>query len=306
MMGWYRIWLVALLGALLWPGAGAADAPQTPTLRAHEVMVDGHPMRVWEKPVSGARTRVLLVHGRTWSARPDFDLQVDGADVSLMDGLTALGIAPWAVDLRGYGETPRDDSGWLTPERAVADVVAVLDWLGARDAATSRTWLFGWSYGAMVSQLTAQRHADRLAGLVLFGYPVREGIDVDPEGAAGTAPRQPTTAAAAASDFILPDAVSDAVVEAFVAAALAADPVRADWRGLAQWRALDPAAVRVPTLLLEAYHDPLARDDVHQALFAGLATDDKAWVVIPGGAHAAFMERPRSYFLQQIDAFVNR
>jgi hypothetical protein len=45
---------------------------------------------------------------------------------------------------------------------------------------------------------------------------------------------------------------------------------------------------------------------VHRALFAGLDTDDKAWIVIPGGDHAAFMERPRAYFLRQIDGFMHR
>lgn len=80
--------------------------------------------------------------------------------------------------------------------------------------------------------------------------------------------------------------------------------MRVDWRGLEQWRRLDAAEVRIPTLLLEAHHDPLALDDVHQALFARLATDDKVWVVIPGGGHAAFMERPRRYFLEQLRTFV--
>lgn len=145
-----------------------------------------------------------------------------------------------------------------------------------------------------------------IAGIILFGYPVRPGIDQDPATAAAEPLRQPTTADAARSDFLLPDAVDPRVVDAFAAAALAADPVRADWRGLAEWRALDAAAVRVPVLLLQASHDPLARDDVHRDLFTRLGTDDKAWVVIPGGDHAAFLERPRSYFLRLIDAFVHR
>jgi alpha-beta hydrolase superfamily lysophospholipase len=262
-------------------------------------------MRVWEKSPPRPRATVLLVHGRTWSTVPDFDLQAPGEELSLMDGLAASGIASFGVDLRGYGQTPRDDSGWLTPARAAADVVGVLAWLAARNDASS-SYLFGWSYGAMVAQLVAQGRPDLVRGLILFGYPVRPGIDVDPEVAAGPPPRHPTTAEAAISDFIVPGAISDRAVEAFVRAALAADPIRADWRQLEQWRALDSAAVRVPTLLLEAYHDPLALDDVHATLFTRLATDDKAWIVIPGGAHAAFMEAPRAYFLQQMATFIKR
>jgi pimeloyl-ACP methyl ester carboxylesterase len=297
------IWRPLLQICLLASAAAHAESLQ---LHAHEVVVDGHPLRVWSKRPAEPRAHVLLVHGRTWSTVPDFDLQAPGEQLSLMDGLAAHDIASFGVDLRGYGQTPRDDSGWLTPERAAADVVGVLEWLATRDEAAARPYLFGWSYGAMVAQLVVQARPDLVAGLILFGYPVRPGIDVEPVGAAGPPPRQPTTAEAAASDFILPDAISARAIETFVAAALAADPVRADWRRLDQWRALDGAAVRVPTLLLEAFHDPLALDDVHAALFTGLDTDDKAWVVIPGGAHAAFMEAPRGYFLQQMAAFIHR
>jgi len=294
-----------LLVAALGHGTGPADP------RAHEVRVDGHPLRVWEKrPADSPKSTILLIHGRTWSSRPDFDLQVAGEQLSLMDGLTARGSQAYAVDLRGYGETPRDASGWLTPERAAADVIGVLEWItkqaGADRASAARPWLFGWSYGSLVAQRVAQLRPDLIAGLILFGYPQRPGIDVDPPEADGEPPRRATTAEAAASDFVLPDAISPAAVAAFVQAALAADPVRADWRGLAQWRLLDPAQVTVPVLLLEGFHDPLVRDDAQAALFAGLASSDKAWVVIPGGSHAAFLERPRDYFLAVMDIFMHR
>jgi pimeloyl-ACP methyl ester carboxylesterase len=303
-------WFVALLigglsSAPAWsdsPASGAA--PGKPI--AHEITVDGHPLRIWEKSAAEPRSRVLLVHGRTWSTLPDFDLQVSGESVSLMDGLVARGSAVFGVDLRGYGETERDDSGWLTPQRAAADVAGVLEWLVGQSPDAPRPYLFGWSYGAMVSQLVVQRRPDLVAGLILFGYPVRPGIEREPEDSDGPPPRQPTTARAARSDFIVPDAISERAIETFVAAALAADPVRMDWRRLDQWRDLDAGAVRVPTLLLQGHHDPLALDDVHAELFARLNTDDKAWVVIPGGGHAAFMERPRSYFLQLMDTFVHR
>jgi pimeloyl-ACP methyl ester carboxylesterase len=274
---------------------------------SHEITVDGHPLRIWEKsPAAQPQARMLLVHGRTWSTRPDFDLQVPGEDKSLMDGLVARGIASFGVDLRGYGETPRDESGWLTPDRAAADVAGVLEWLASQDPQAPRPYLFGWSYGAMVSQLVAQRRPDLLSGLVLFGYPVRPGIDRDPEDAADEPPREPTSVLAARSDFVVPGSISEAAIETFVAAAMAADPVRMDWRRLDQWQALDAAAIRVPTMLLQAQHDPLALDDVHAELFARLNTGDKAWIVIPGGDHAAFMEQPRGYFLRQLEGFVLR
>lgn len=143
-----------------------------------------------------------------------------------------------------------------------------------------------------------------MSGLILFGYPVRPGYDQDPENAQPL--RAPTTAAAAAADFLLPGSISEAAIDAFVASALKHDPVRMDWRGLDQWQALDGREVSVPVLLLQAAHDPLARPEVHAELFSALGTGDKSWTVIPGGDHAAFMEAPRKYFLTLIESFVSR
>ena len=110
--------LFTLCTALLVLAATPAQAIE-PT--RHTVSAAGHPVAVWEKSAAGADEAILLVHGRTWSALPDFDLQVEGEELSLMDGLVEAGYAVYAVDLRGYGETLRDESGWLTPGRAADD-----------------------------------------------------------------------------------------------------------------------------------------------------------------------------------------
>ncbi len=81
-------------------GCARADAPDVaaPTkaeLVRHTVDSDGHPMAVWEKSAEEPRGAVLLLHGRTWSALPDFDLQVECEDLSLMDGLVEQGYATY-------------------------------------------------------------------------------------------------------------------------------------------------------------------------------------------------------------------
>jgi pimeloyl-ACP methyl ester carboxylesterase len=180
----------------------------------------------------------------------------------------------------------------------------VLAWIHQRHS--QKPYLFGWSYGSMVSQLVAQRSPDLVSGIILFGYPVREGSAITPPGSAGDPPRRATTASAAAEDFIVDGAISERAIAAFVAQALAADPVRADWRALEQWQALDAAAVTVPVLLMEGESDPLAVDSVQAELFNNLATTDKMWVVIPEGDHAAFLETPRDYFLSILQSFILR
>ncbi|MEL7003834.1 MAG: alpha/beta hydrolase, partial [Bacteroidota bacterium] len=79
---------------------------QLPERVKNTVESDGHPIAVWEKSLESAEEAVLLVHGRTWSAVPDFDLQAEGEKLSLMDALVEEGYAVYAIDLRGYGATP--------------------------------------------------------------------------------------------------------------------------------------------------------------------------------------------------------
>lgn len=265
-------------------------------------------MRVWYKPQLGpvSRGAMLLLHGRTWSSRPDFDLLVPGEQLNLMDGLRALGFEVYALDQRGYGETPRHSTGWLTPNRARDDTVAIINWLKQR-AGTQPLRIFGWSYGTLIGQLAVQAQPESIDGFIAFGYPVRKGVAVTPEAlrTASAPPAVATTAAAAASDFMTPGTISRKASDAFVAQALEADPVRVDWRELEQWQALDPTAVQVPTLLIEGALDPLAIDAEQARFFKGVQHHDKRWIVLPQGDHAAFMETSRTDFLRAIDSFTH-
>lgn len=274
------------------------------TPERHTVSVDGHPLAVWEKSAAGAKEAILLVHGRTWSALPDFDLQVEGEDLSLMDGLVEAEYAVYAVDLRGYGATPRDASGWLTPNRAAADVAAVIDWIAAEREWTTRPHLFGWSMGSTIAELMAERHPGRLASLTLFGYwhDLDETLPPDEQGIEPQ--REKNTAEAAASDFITPGSISERAIDAYVTAALAADPVRTDLRHYDHYNALDPSRLTMPTLVIHGELDPLTPQDQQAKLFMRIGTGHKQWVSVPGGDHAAFLEAPRDYFLRELVAFL--
>lgn len=292
------------------PGApglrAAAPATATPAVRAagpERIAVtadDGFQLAMWRKAPEHPRRAILLVHGRTWSGRPDFDLQVPGESRSFMDALVAEGYAAYALDLRGYGATPRDGTGFLTPERAAADVAAALRAIGDRPA------LFGWSRGSMVSQLASQRTPELMSALILFGYPVDPDRKIPEQTEAQAPARAPTTAKAAAEDFIAPGVISQQAIQAYVEAALAADPVRTDWRHETEWNALAPDAVHVPVLLLQAELDPLARTEPHARMFARLGTIDRQWVVIPRGDHAALLEDTAPRMIAAIRAFLER
>ena len=286
-------WLLTVASLLV---ARAEAAPDRLTL-----VVDGHPLALWTESARSPRATLLLVHGRTWSSLPNFDLAVDGENRSVFDAFVRKGYAVYALDLRGYGSTARDSTGWLTPARAVADVRAALDHIAARHPRIERRpTLLGYSRGAQIAVMLAQGDSRAASALVLFGFP--PGVRQTSAPAVDTPPRAPTTATAAAEDFITPGAASRRVTDAYVAAVLAADPVRVDWRDENQF-AFEPAKITVPTLMVYGVNDPF-RNAASATFFEALATPDRAYVVLPGSDHAAHVENSARAWVHAIDGFL--
>jgi pimeloyl-ACP methyl ester carboxylesterase len=267
---------------------------------------DGHPMAVWARRPATPRGSLLLVHGRTWSSRPDFDLQVPGLKRSVMSSLSEQGFAAYAVDLRGYGETRRDATGWLTPRRAAADIVNVLAWVAQQHPNLPRPALVGWSRGAAAAMLAAQTAPQRLSALVLFGF----AYDPDQEFAEIPTPDKPlmakNTAAAAASDFVSPKVTPKAVIDAFIAQALRADPITMDLKNDGEFNVLNPAKIMVPTLMLYGEHDINVPDEEGSKFFARLGTPDKQMVQLAGADHAAQLEDTHDAWIAAVVNFLTR
>ncbi len=285
------------LVVLLLPALAGAEAPVR-----HELVADGHKLALWEKRPVKPRGTILLIHGRTWSALPNFDLQVEGTARSVMDGLKAADYAAYALDLRGYGDSARDSTGWLTPDRAAADVREALEWIRKSNPGLPAPTLVGYSRGASVSALVAARYPESLSMLVLYGYPAAPR---QPSLAPASPLRERNTAKAAASDFITPGAASQAVIDAYVAHALKANPVRVDWRNEEQF-AFDPAAIRAPTLFLYGARDPLYSPEAVSKLLSTLGTEDRTLVLLPNSDHAAHVENTHSAWWQAIVEFIER
>lgn len=292
--------IVAL--ALLIASAAPAKTDRSP--QRFEVVVDGHPVSVWVKRPVKPRGTILLVHGRTWSALPNFDLQVEGENRSIMDALTQRGYATYAIDNRGYGATPRDQTGWLTPSRAAKDISFVLRWISAREDRRPPV-LLGYSRGSLMSLLTAQLYPDAMSRLVLYAM-VRDLDEKTPPTEVAEPPRLRTTAEMAASDFVTPGAAPQAVIDAYVRQALASDPIRVDWRDEHEWNALDPSKVRVPTLIVQGALDPRANRASEMKLFSRLGTLDRTLVVLPAADHAAHIENAQPAWTDAIVRFIER
>ncbi len=285
------------------PVPAPAGAPQRFT-----VPVEGHPIAVWARLPAAPRATILLIHGRTWSSRPDFDLQVPGLRRSVMQSLADRGIAAYAVDLRGYGGTPRDASGFDTPTRAAADVVAVLKWIAARHPALDKPALLGWSNGAMVAQLVAQRSPARVSSVTLFGFtPAPEyNIPAPAEPAPKVVPKTRNTAGSAVSDFITPQVTPPAVIKAFAVAALAADPVYAEWTDEDEWSALSAERIVVPILVIHGANDPGASPALAGQFLAAVSSPSRSYVVLPVADHCAQLEDTHDAFISAVAEFITR
>ena len=105
---------------------------------------------------------------------------------------------------------------------------------------------------------------------------------------------------------ITPAAIDDRVKNAYVTAALAADPVYAQWRQRDQYNALDPARVRLPTLLIQGEHDPSLPSEALGKFFTRLGTADREWIIIPGSDHAAILENTQPLVIDALLAFLRR
>jgi alpha-beta hydrolase superfamily lysophospholipase len=265
-----------------------ADEPRLP--ERITVQAGDQRLAVWFRQPQHPRGAVVLVHGLTFSARTAFDFKSRAADRSLLTALAASGLAAYGVDLPGYGSSPRASTGWLEPDRAAEDVEAVVRVVSQRHARLPAPVLLGWSRGSKISALVATRGREAISALVLYGFNFDPAASPDHGPAAGPAPSVPNTPEWARSDFVSPEVVRPELVHDFVAAALTNDPVRAPVCCDVQFRAIRPAAIHVPTLLLHGARDPALRPAVAAAFFAQLGSAERRWIIVGAGDHAAHLE----------------
>lgn len=130
------------------------------------VEVQGH--RVWHE-VRGTGDPVVLLHG-AFAGASSFGAQTPA--------LVEAGFTVFAPERRGHAHTP-DVDGPLTYDVMAQDTIAYLDAVVGTAA-----HLVGWSDGAVVALLVAQRRPDLIARLVLIGQYFNgsgrvEGSDLD-------------------------------------------------------------------------------------------------------------------------------
>jgi len=302
------------------------------------------------------RTPLLLLHGRTWSSLPVYHLMggtstshtISGEHESrsLMEALyNTHDIQPYAMDFRGFGGTPKDDSGFVEPSRCVLDVVSVLNWVAEREkerkkvlsvcdkesnySETSadeesepgvRPALLGWSQGAMIAQLVAQRHRDALSKLILYAsiynpnikYPIPPPTETLTKGHTDhdDFPLFSQNLAAIPNEF--DGAMEDFTnigppipARQFAEAALLTDPIKVQWWNLHQLNECHPSLVKVPTMVIAGDMDPYTNMATQVELFTNLGKGvDRVWSVIGDADHAVHLAEERGRFVEKIKSFL--
>jgi pimeloyl-ACP methyl ester carboxylesterase len=267
--------------------------------KEHYAIRDGLRIYLWEKHKAGVKDSfgisgkvALLVHGGTWSGRPDFDLQI--RDYSLMDLLAANGYDVWAIDIHGYGHSDKTDRDWSGVQSAAADIDAAVEYI-TKLRGVNKVDLLGWSAGTQRAGLYAMQHPERVRKLILYA-PHWKG----------------TAEMAARSDFVegelaLHPQFEEDVVALYAREALQADPQSPNaFVDNANLPILDPLRITVPTMIIFGEYDYFAKEEDLLPFFSQLKTRDKRFVLLPHGGHALILEKDHRRFQQDVLGFFDR
>jgi pimeloyl-ACP methyl ester carboxylesterase len=258
---------------------------------------------LWQKPAAATpKATILFVHGSSMSGRPTFDLNVPGRPhSSAMEWFVERGFDAWTLDNEGYGSSDKSRPINCDIANGADDIAAASAYIQNHTGAR-KLLLYGISSGALKAGVFTQRHPERVARLALDamvwtgeGSPTLEQRRKRlPEFQAKN--RRPIDRAFVRSVFDRdhPGTADDATIEAFASAILAYDdsvPTGTYVDMCSKLPLVDPAKIRVPTLILRGEHDGIAGVEDLLKFFALLPHPDKQFAVMEGVSHASFQQK---------------
>lgn len=248
---------------------------------------------------------VILVQGANMSGQMGYDFSLNGdatvaSDYSMMDAVAAAGFGVLTFSVRGYAKSdgPADPFAVQT-DAAIDDLATVVAWVQAQGWA--RPHLLGWSWGGRITGRYVEAHAAQVDRLVLMDPALGGGNKILPV---------PTDAVWRNSyayfiDRLEPEFSEDTVREALARRMdseelLAPNGIRLE-NALGTKR-VEATRVTRPTLLI--YGSAAAKQNYMQGgwmrldFYDKLATEDKAFVLIPGCGDYAHLQNPRHHMFQ--------
>jgi pimeloyl-ACP methyl ester carboxylesterase len=266
----------------------------------------------------------LPLHGLAWSDEgvPLVLLHGFGNDAHIWEDFAPL-VAPYyrtlALDLRGHGDSGRDEARRYDYDFHVRDLERAFDALGV-----GRLVLAGHSLGGRIATLFAGSHRSRLAGLVLVDSgpeldargTTRIRLDMDRTGAAAAAPIASEAEYARLLSIAYPAARPEAIARmarhglrplpgggferktdpAFHAAARKLTPTEASERERATTAALWDALGRVacPALVVRGAASDVLAADVAERMADDVLPSGRL-AVVPRASHSVMTDNPEGF-----------
>ena len=247
---------------------------------------------------SSPKKNILMVHGMTYASHY-FDLPYQ--DYSLMEFFARNGYTAWRLDITGFGQSESVEDGFLpASDYAAEDIDAAVRAI-ARQAEVNKIDLFGWSWGTVTSSKYAVKHPEAVDKLVLYA-PIVTGIL---EKAASVTEAFVHDAWKSAMDDFQLDRDHN-LIEAITDPGLVAAYQKSSREHDKEWipnasrrevmssrdHVLIPLEkLKMPVLIIYGSRDPYLNFARILEGFPALLPSSEL-VVINGGAHAVFLEKP--------------
>ncbi|HEX5093951.1 MAG TPA: alpha/beta fold hydrolase [Burkholderiales bacterium] len=260
---------------------------------------------LWRKgPSSGSPPRgtVLFVHGSSMASQPTFDLHVPGRpESSVMDWFAARGFDTWCMDNEGYGRSDKSRPINFDISNGADDLEAGSEYI-LQTTGAKQLLVYGISSGALKAAVFAERRPERVARLALDAFVwTGEGSPTLAERRKRLPEFQSKNRRPIDRKFVHsiferdhPGTADRATIEAFADAILALDdsvPTGTYVDMCSKLPLVDPARIRVPTLVLRGQYDGIAGMDDLLAFFGRLPNPDKQFAVMAGISHASFQQK---------------
>lgn len=252
---------------------GAAALPTT----GRQGTIDHDGARIWYAAY-GFGPAVILLHGGLGNSG-NWGYQVPA--------LVENGYCAVVIDSRGHGRSTRDDRPFRY-ETMAADVLAVMDELGIE-----RAQLVGWSDGAVIALMLAEKVPQRVSGVFYFA------CNMDPSGAKDSMEFTP----------ILQRCISRHVQD-YTALSATPDQFDAFSDAVGHMQATQPnytvgdlARIIVPVAIVHSEYDEFIKRE--HAEYLAQTLPNAEFIYLPGVSHFAPLQRPAQFNAEML-AFLGR
>jgi pimeloyl-ACP methyl ester carboxylesterase len=261
---------------LRWVGGDEDDRRRPGIIRSRGITASAINSGAW---LCGSRWRQHLVcefrcgkpgHSAPRWSRPQRQLGHQVPD------LIAAGHRVIVIDSRGHGRSTRDARPFAY-ELMASDVLAVMDRLGVERAA-----LVGWSDGAIIALITADRAPERVTGVFFFA------CKMDPSGnkVFEPSPIQQRCFSRHGKDYAALSATPETFKD-FVGA------VSLMQRTQPNYSLADLARIQPPVRIVHAEHDEFIKSD--HAAYLAKSIPNATLTILPDVSHFAPLQRPDQF-----------